>query len=320
MRRRTVLASLIGSVAAPALARAFASRPITFVVPFAPGGGTDVIARLVGQKAAETLGQPVVVENRAGAAGAIANRSVMTAAADGHTLLIGTAGTQAAAPAVNPAIGFDPLADLAPVARLGATPNLLVVHPELPARSVAELVALARANPATLAYASSGTGTVSHLSGALFASQAGIRMNHVPYRGAGPANNDLVAGHVRIMFDTPVSLLPLVQANRVRALAVTSTERLAALPDVPTLRESGFPDYLAELWIGAFAPRNTPAAAIASLERSLLGAIATPEIDARMRQLGFEPRPGDATALRTTLAADLARWGRLAREAGIRLE
>lgn len=320
MKRRTLLASLIGSVAAPALARAFAIRPITFVVPFAPGGGTDVIARLVGQKAAETLGQPVIVENRAGAAGAIANRSVMTAAADGHTLLIGTAGTQAAAPSVNPAIGFDPLADLAPVARLGATPNLLVVHPDLAARSVAELVALAKANPAMLAYASSGTGTVSHLSGALFASQAGIRMNHVPYRGAGPANNDLVAGHVRIMFDTPVSLLPLVQANRLRALAVTSAERLAALPDVPTLRESGFPDYLAELWIGAFVPRNTPATAIASLERSLLGAISSPEIDARMRQLGFEPRPGDAAALKTTLAADLARWGRLAREAGIRLE
>ncbi len=320
MQRRTFLASLTGSVAAPALAKAFATRPITFVVPFAPGGGTDVIARLVGQKAAESLHQPVVVENRAGAAGAIANRSVIAAPADGHTLLIGTAGTQAASPAVNPTIGFNPLVDLAPVAMLGATPNLLVVHPDLAARSVADLVALAKAEPATLAYASSGTGTVSHLSGALFASQAGIHMNHVPYRGAGPANNDLVAGHVRIMFDTPVSLLPLVQANRVRALAVTSAERLAALPDVPTLRESGFPDYLAELWIGAFVPRHTPAAAITSLERSLLGAIAAPEIDARMRQLGFEPRPGNAAALRDTLAADFARWGRLAREAGIRLE
>ena len=163
------------------------------------------------------------------------------------------------------------------------------------------------------------------LAATLVAALPALAQDACPHRGQldtayCDANNDLVAGHVRIMFDTPVSLLPLVQANRVRALAVTSTERLAALPDVPTLRESGFPDYLAELWIGAFAPRNTPAAAIASLERSLLGAIATPEIDARMRQLGFEPRPGDATALRTTLAADLARWGRLAREAGIRLE
>ena len=298
----------------------FPNRPITFVVPFAPGGGTDVITRLIAEKLGEAVGQRVVVENRPGAAGALANRAVIAAPADGHTILMGTAGTQAAPLALNPNLGFDTRSDLLPIARVGATPNLLVVHPNVPARNVADLVALARAKPATIPYASSGTGTISHLSGALFERLAGIRLNHVPYRGAGPANNDLVAGQVQAMFDSPISLLPLVQGGQIRALAVTSSERLPALPDVPTMREAGFPDYLAEIWLGVFAPRNTPSEIVRRLESAILVATGLPEIQARMRQLGFEPRPAPGEAMARTLDDDLARWTTTVREAGIKPE
>jgi tripartite-type tricarboxylate transporter receptor subunit TctC len=325
MHRRTFLLSAAAAlVAAPGRLAAqqgsFPNRPITFVVPFAPGGGTDVITRLIADKLGEAIGQRVVVENRPGAAGAVANRAVISAPADGHTILMGTAGTQAASLALNPNLGFDTRSDLLSIAHVGATPNLLVVHPGVPARSVADFVALARAQPATIPYASSGTGTISHLSGALFERMAGIRLTHVPYRGAGPANNDLVAGQVQAMFDSPISLLPLVQGGRIRALAVTSAERLPALPDVPTMREAGFPDYLAEIWLGVFAPRNTPPEIARRLEAAILAATALPEIQTRMRQLGFEPRPASGQVMARALDEDLTRWTTTVREAGIKPE
>lgn len=298
----------------------FPSRPLTLIVPFAAGGGTDVIARLIANRLGETLGETVVVENRAGAGGAIANKVVASATADGHTLLLGTAGTQAVSPSLNPNIGFDPTADLAPVARLGATPNLLVVHPQVPAQTVAELVALSRAKPGDIPYASSGVGTVSHLSAVLFARMAGIEINHVPYRGAAPANNDLVSGQVKAMFDTPVSLLPLVSGGRVRVLAVTSATRLASLPEVPTLREAGYADYLSEVWLGVFAPKGVPPAILEQLQSAITEAVQTPAVSQRMRDLGFAPQPGGAVVLREVLAQDLARWGKLIRDAGIQLK
>lgn len=319
---RIIVSALISVLAAvPGQAqKGFPSRPITLIVPFAAGGGTDVIARLVAQKIGESLGQAVVVENRAGAAGAIANKVVIAAQPDGHTILFGTTGTQVVNPALNPNVGFDPRADLLPVAKVGVTPNLLVVHPTLGVSNVAELVALAKAQPGRIPYASSGMGTVSHLSGVLFTRMAAIDMNHIPYRGAGPANTDLIAGQVKVMFDSPISLLPLVQAGQVRALAVTSAKRNSLLPDLPTMQEAGFPDFTSEVWLGIFAPRATPRAVVAKLEAAVLAAVATPVVSARMRQLGFEPEPQGAVGLADTLAADHARWSGLIREAGVKLQ
>lgn len=318
---RTILVALALAFALPAAAQGtFPSKPITLVVPFAAGGGTDIIARLLAEGVARKLGQNVVVENRGGAGGAIANKAVIAAPADGTTILIGTAGTQAVNPAFNPNAGFDPVADLAPVARLGTTPNLLVVHPRVPARTVAELVALARQEPSGLSVASSGQGTVSHLSALLFEKMAGIKVTHVPYRGAGPANNDLVAGHVQVMFDVPITLLPLVNADKVRVLAVTTPSRFSALPNVPTLKESGFPDYKSELWLGIFAPRGTPEAVVNRLSSAFLDVLRQDEIGERMKQFGFERMPGDGKALHDTLTADLERWRAVIRAAGVRPE
>jgi tripartite-type tricarboxylate transporter receptor subunit TctC len=325
LTRRTVLAgicalALAGTGDAIAQPAVFPSRPITLVVPFAAGGGTDAIARLIAQKMGERLGQSVVVENRAGAGGGIANKAVIAAPADGHMILLGTAGTQAVNPSLNTGAGYNPVADLVPIAKVGATPNILVVHPSVAARTVGELIALAKARPGTIPYASSGTGTVSHLSGVLFTRMADISMNHVPYRGAGPANNDLVGGQVQAMFDSPITLLQLVQAGQIRALAVTSETRFAALPDVPTMREAGFPNYVSEVWLGTFAPKATPVPIVEALRTAILEAVRSDEIGTRMRQLGFTPVPGDGTVLAQTLNRDLDRWGTLIRDVGIKPE
>lgn len=319
--RRRILAALAVALALPAAAQeTFPSKPITLIVPFAAGGGTDVIARLLAEGIGQRLGQNVVVENRAGAGGIIANKAVIAAPADGHTILIGTAGTQAAGPAFNPSSGFNPLLDLAPVARLGTTPNLLVVHPEVPAKSVPELVALAKQKPNSLSFASSGQGTISHLSALLFGTMAKIEMTHVPYRGAGPANNDLVAGQVQAMFDVPITLLPLVRAEKLRVLAVSTRSRFSALPEVPTLREVGFPDYESELWIGIFAPRATPEAVLKRISMAILEVLDQNEVGQRMKQVGFEPAGGDGKALHDMLSADHERWRRLMRETGAKPE
>jgi tripartite-type tricarboxylate transporter receptor subunit TctC len=319
--RHTIPAALAFALALPAAAQeTFPSKPITLVVPFAAGGGTDVIARLLAEGITQKFGQNVVVENRAGAGGIVANKAVIAAPADGYTVLIGTAGTQAAGPAFNPTSGFNPLLDLVPVARLGTTPNLLVVHPEVPARSVPELVALARQKPTSLSFASSGQGTVSHLSALLFGRLAKIEMTHVPYRGAGPANNDLVAGQVQAMFDVPITLLPLVRAGKLRVLAVTTKSRFSALPDVPALREVGFPDYESELWIGLFAPRATPEAVVKRIAAVFLEVLDQNEVGERMTQLGFERAAGDGKALHEILRADHERWRRLMSETGVKPE
>lgn len=323
--RRSALSGLAicaGSLALPraAIAQSFPSRPVTIVVPFAAGGGTDVLARLIGQKLGEVMNATFVVENRAGAGGAIGARAVVAAQADGHTILIGTAGTQAVNPALNPNAGFDPRKDLVPIARLGATPNILVVHPQVSAKTLSEFVTFAKSNPNKLNYASSGNGTVSHLTAALFNRAAGLDMTHVAYRGAGPANNDLVAGVVQAMFDAPISLMPLIQAGSVRALGVTGQTRLASLPDVPTMIEAGFPTVQSEVWLGVFAPKATPADIVDRLQRAIKGVIALPEITARMRQLGFEPAFGGPPDLAALLDRDLDRWSQLIKAAGIKAE
>ena len=301
-------------------AQDYPARTVTVVVPFAAGGATDVVARLVAEKLGERLRASFVVENKAGAAGAIGAKAVISAPADGYTILFGTAGTQAVNPSFNPKTSFDPRADLAPVARIGVTPNLLTIHPSIPAKTVAELIAYAKAQPAPLNFGNSGLGTLSHLNSVLFARTAGINITFVPYRGAAPASNDVVSGALHGMFETPVTLGPLAEAGSVRALATTGATRLANLPAIPTLAEQGFPGIVSELWIGVFAPKATPPATIKVLEETIQKLLEDPGIIARMQQLGFEASYRNAAGMADVLDADLARWSALIKDANLKAE
>lgn len=312
------IASMLPAASAPA--QDYPTRTVSVVVPFAAGGATDVVARLVAEKLGERLRASFVVENKAGAAGAIGAKAVIAAPADGHTILFGTAGTQAVSPSFNQKTSFDPRADLAPVARIGVTPNLLTVHPSIPAKTVAELITYAKAQPAPLNFGNSGLGTLSHLNTVLFARTAGINVTSVPYRGASPASNDVVSGVLHGMFETPVTLGPLAEAGSVRALATTGATRLANLPDIPTLAEQGFPGLVSELWIGVFAPKATPPTTVKVLEDAIEKVLAEAAIVARMRQLGFEASFKNASGMAEVLDADLTRWGTLIKDANLKAE
>lgn len=314
-----VAVALLGPIA-PTAAQDYPSRTVSVIVPFAAGGATDVVARLVAEKLGEQLRTSFVVENKAGAAGAIGAKAVIAAAPDGHTILFGTAGTQAVSPSFNPKTSFDPRADLAPVARVGVTPNLLTINPSIPAKTVAEFISYAKAQPAPLNFGNSGLGTLSHLNSVLFARTAGITLASVPYRGASPASNDVVSGAIHGMFETPVTLGPLAEAGSVRALATTGATRLPNLPEIPTLVEQGFPDLVSELWIGVFAPKATPAATIKILEDGIQKVLADPAIIARMRQLGFDASYRNAAGMAQVLDADLTRWGTLIKDANLKAE
>lgn len=239
-------------------AAAFPERPIHYVIPFPPGGSTDTTGRMLAEEMSKTLGQPVVVENRGGAGGNIGATHVAGSAADGYTLLQGTIGTHGINPTLYKNLPFDARRDFVPIARMTAGTNVLVVHPSVPANTVQELVALAKENPGKLMMGSSGAGSSIHMSGELFQVLTGTRLTHVPYRGGGPAMNDLLAGHIQIMFDNINISLPHIQAGRLKALGVTSRARNPVLPDVPTLMEAGVPGYEVTSWSGVFAPAGTP--------------------------------------------------------------
>ena len=292
-------------------------RPIRFVVPFAAGGATDVVARVLAERLAATLGQPVAVENRTGAGGNIGVEAVVRSPPDGHTLLMGTMGTLTINPHIYPALGFDPLRDLAPVAMAFATDHVLIVNPGVEARDVQEFVALAKARPGRLSYGSAGAGSSTHMVAELFRMVAGIEVQHVPYRGSAPALNDTVAGNVQFMLDQVASALPMVQAGRVRALAVTGQRRHRLLPAVPTVAEAGLPDASATSWGAVMAPAGTPAAAILRLNAAVVEALAQPAVQERLAAAGAEPFASPPEALAETMRQETARWGRVVREARI---
>jgi tripartite-type tricarboxylate transporter receptor subunit TctC len=271
-RRRAVLALAPLAAAAAFVARPGAAqgsgwvpdRPVRMVAPFPPGGASDLIARMLAEEIGGELGQPIVVENRAGAGGSVGTEAVVRARGDGATWLMGSQATHATNPALN-RLSYDPIADLIAVAAVCGVPAVLVVHPSVPAKTVAELVALAKAQPDSLSYGSAGIGASTHLSGALFAHLAGIKVQHVPYRGTGPATQDLLAGRIQMMADTLPTALPHIQAGRLRALGVSTASRNEALPDVPTIAEAGVAGYEALNWYGVFAPQGTPAPAVARM-------------------------------------------------------
>ncbi len=311
-----VLAALVA--AAPAMAQ-YPERPIRVIVPFAPGGGGDLQARLLAAAVAPHLGQPLVVENRTGAGGNIGTVAVAQAAADGYTLLATTP-----AFTINETLyarpGYSVARDFVGVAPWATSPMVLVVNPTLPVTTLGELVAYARANPGRLTYASGGVGLITHIGQELLKFQQRLDMVHAPYRGQAPAITDLLAGQVQMSMDSPFSSLPFIRAGRLRALATTGTTRTATLPEVPSVVEAGFPDLVATIWYGLAAPRGTPAAAVARLNEAVQAAQALPETRASLAQNGAEAFVSDAAAHDRFLHAEVARWGTVIRAAEIKVE
>ena len=312
--------ALIALVAAVTWAQPFPTRPIRIVVPFPAGGTTDVLARAAAQKLSESLGQPAVVDNRPGAGGNIGAELVAKAPPDGYTLLMGTVGTHAINPSLYPRMPYDHVRDFAPVILVAGVPNVLVINPALPVNSVAELLAYAKANPGKLNFASSGNGTSIHLSGELFKTMTGVQMAHVPYKGSAPALQDLMGGSVQLMFDNLPSSLALIKAGKLKALAVTSLARAAALPDVPTLAESGLPGFEASSWFGLLAPAGTPQPVIAKLNSEIAKWLASPEAKEKLLAQGAIAAGGTPEDFARHIAAETAKWQKVVKESGAKID
>ncbi|WP_439596743.1 Bug family tripartite tricarboxylate transporter substrate binding protein [Falsiroseomonas sp.] len=314
--RRLVLVAGAAALAAPALAQsAWPARPIRLVVPFAAGGGTDVVARIYAAKMSELLGQPMTVDNRGGAGGNFGIENVVRSPADGYSLLLSSNGPVAVNRFLYPGLPFDPLRDLAPVSLAFRIEQALVVRPDLPAADVAEFVALARREE--LHWGSGGTGSTLHLAGALFNLRAGVRLAHVPYRGSAPAMADLLAGRIDAMFDSLPSCVPLIRAGQLRVLALCAARRHPLLPEVPTMQESGIADYEAGTWGAVFAPRQTPEAVLARLAAATQQALADPATRARLATAGGDAQASTPQELGALLQADSAMWGEVVRQANI---
>jgi tripartite-type tricarboxylate transporter receptor subunit TctC len=315
-------AACLGVQSLAALAQPYPSRPITVVVPFAAGGGTDAIARVVAEKLAARLGQPVVVENKAGAASAIGTAYVAKAAPDGYTLLMTTNSAMVILPLIQPAgsLNYD-RADFSLIGLTGILPNLLIVSPKVPANSTAELIAHARAKPGQLSFASSGNGTITHLIGELFKARTGIDVVHVPYRTGVQAAPDLMEGRIDYMFDNIIWSLPQVRMGKLQGLAITTRQRSPLAPDIPTVAESGVPGFEGITWLGLAAPARTPDAVIARLDAELRAVLAEGDVVAKLAATGAEPptAPGPA-GMRALLADDVARWTAILGEGKIKLQ
>lgn len=295
---------------------AWPDRPIRLIVPTAAGGTTDIAARLVGKRMSEILGQPVVVDNRAGGAGIIGSQALLQAPADGYTIMMGNIGPNAINYALYRQLPYKPQ-DFAPITLVVSVPNVLVVNAKVPAHNVAELVALARSQPGQLSFGSSGTGQSVHLSGELFRKRAGIDVIHVPYKGAAPAVADLVAGQVTMMVDNLPSSLPQIQAGKLRALAVTSAARVAELPDVPTMKEAGFDDFQVTAWFGLVARAGTPPAVIAQLHKAAATALAEPQVKSRLAELGGQAGGDTPEHFGQFIDQERQRWARVVKDTGI---
>ncbi len=318
------LALLVGTAMTVAVgsprAYDYPNRPITLVVPFPPGGSTTIVARIVGDRMAAGLGQQIVIDNRAGAGGTVGTRQVAKSTPDGYTLALGYTGTLAIGPSLFPNVGYDPRADFAPVGRIAVAPSMLVVHPSFPPHSVTELIAYARANPGKVNFGSAGIGTVGHVAGEYFATETGIKLTHIPYKGTGPAMTDLIGGHIQMSF-APV---PAAHENAIngslRLLAVTSAMRSALLPEVPTIAESGVPGFDAVLRYGLVAPVGTPRAIIDRLNKELRTAVMSEEVGKRLAVEGAEPLPGTPQDYGVDIDREEAQWSKVIKASGAKPE
>ena len=318
--RALVLALAVLSAAPVAAQGAFPSKPVTLVVPVPPAGILDTVARMVQPHLAKSLGQPVVVENRAGASGNIAASHVARSPADGHTLMVGYSMFHVGNPSMFPNLSWDPIRDFAPVGMLVVSPHVLAVHPSVPAKTLRELVDVVRANPGKYSYATSGNGSAPHIGVELFKQQNRLFIVHVPYRGAGPAMVDVAAGNVQMTVATPPSLMGFVQQGKMRPLAVAAKKRLPQMPDVPTSAEAGFPGFELEAWVALFAPAGTPAAAIERLSAAVREALEQPQVRQSAETAGVEIRYMGPTELDRTVREDLRHWSKVIRAAKITVD
>jgi len=320
MLRMLAVAAALALSTLHATAQNYPNRPVTLVVPFPPGGSTTIVARIVADRMAEALGQSIVVDNRGGAGGTIGTRAVAKSPPDGYTLLLGYTGTLAIGPTLYPNAGYDPRKDFAPVGLIGHAPNSLVVHPSFAPRSVQELIAYAKANSGAVNYGSAGVGTVSHVSGEYFATAAGIKLTHVPYRGTGPALADLIGGHIPMAFaPIPATHGPVAQ-GQLRGLAVTSAKRSSLVPDMPTIAESGIPGFEASLFYGIVAPADTSRAIIDKLNAALRAALASDGVRQRLATDGAEPTPSTPEEYADHIDKDETRWSAVVKASGAKGE
>jgi len=301
-----------------AFAQVYPAKPVRFIVPFAPGGGNDVIGRLVSSSLSERLGQQVVVDNRGGAGGIIGSELTAKAAPDGYTLLLGHIGTLAINAGLYPKLSYDPIRDFAPVCLVATAQNILVVHPSLPARSVKELIALAKAKPGQLNFVSGGIGGAGHLAGELLNSMAGVQMVHIAYKGAGPALTDLVAGQVQLMITNMPAAMPHLKSGRLRALGVTGANRSPLMPDLPTISEAGLPGYELTNWFGVVAPAATPRAIVERLNEAIVSGLKTAEMRERLAAVGAEPVGSTPAAFAAHIKSETGKWSKVIATAGIK--
>ena len=316
---KLLLAVMLGAgVAGAVLAQNYPARPIRMIIPFSPGGATDVPGRILAQKLSEAFGHQVVVDNRPGAGSTIGTDLAAKAQPDGHTLLM-TATPFASSAGLYRNLPYHPLEDFSPVIQFGSAPNVLVVHPSLPANSVRELIALAKSQPGKIDYASSGNGSAQHLFGALFLSMAGISMTHIPYKGSGPATADLLGGQVKVGFPGIAIVIPHHRVGRLRALAVTSAKCSPQLPDVPSIAEAGVPGYDATLWLGIAAPKGTPRAIVSRLNQEIAKALQFPEVREAFQNAGTDPVMTTPEEFGAFVKAEVEKWGRVIREAGVQV-
>ena len=322
VRVGTLLRSLLAALAITTSGAAFAqfpSKPITIIAPSTPGGILDQTSRLVAAELTRLVNQPVVVDNKPGGGQIIGMQTLLRAEPDGHTLVMGSVGPNAANYSIYPKLPYGP-ADFAPVAHVVSMPNVLLVHPSVPASSVAELVALAKAKPGSLSIASSGTGTSSHLGGEMLKMRAGIDLVHVAYKGAAPAMTDLLGGQVQVMVDNLITALPQVQAGKLKALAVTGAQRVAELPDVPTVAESGYPGFEVTVWVGLLTNAKAPPAAVAALHSEISKVLALPHVKQRLAEMGGASLPMTPAQFGDFIRRETEKWGAVVRQAGIKVE
>ena len=312
------VAALIG-LTTETRAQSYPSRPITLVVPFPAGSTTDLVGRILSEELSKVFGQTVVIDNRGGAGGSVGSEAVARSAPDGYTLLMGTIGTHSINPAVYSKINYDPISDFSPIIQFGTAPNVLVVNPDLPIKSVKDLIAYLAANPGKVNYGSSGNGTSNHLSGAMFVARNGAKATHVPYRGGAQAITDLLRGEVQFMFYHYLPLLGHVKEGKLRAIAITSASRIDALPDVPVMKEAGMDDFEVSAWFGVWAPAHTPKDVVTKLNQTILEIIKTPNVQKSLQAQGIDPVAGSPDDLLNLNKAELARWSKAVEQAGAKL-
>jgi tripartite-type tricarboxylate transporter receptor subunit TctC len=315
--QRLILTLLTFVCVSTALPQTYPSKPIRFIVPFPPGGGNDTIARTFGQKMTEAFGQQVVIDNRAGAGGNIGAETAARALPDGHTIFLGGVGSHGINPNLQTKLAYDPIKDFSPVSLIASAPLVIVVPPSLPVKSINDLIQLAKTRPGELNYASSGSGTIAHLSAELLNSMAKIKLEHVPYKGTGPALTDLLGGRVQVMFNSAVSILPQVRAGKLRAIAMTAVKRSAAMPDLPTVAESGVPGYEAASWYGVLAPAKTPRPIITKLNSEIVRIAQSSDVRERLASDGADPVGNSPEEFGAYIKRELARWAQVIEQARI---